>query len=263
MTLAATQRAMRDWLTAGEAAGFERAAAPGLAVYRNNHRAALVACLEAGFPRTRAWIGDDAFLDAVIHHVRRVSPSSWTLDAYGKDFPATLALRYPDDPEVAEIAEIECALDRAFVGPDAPVVRADHLAGCDWDRAVLRIVPTLVLIEATTNAFELWELLSAGTMPPPAVRFDALRPLFIWRQEGTSRIRVVDPIEAQALRRIRAGLPFGDLCAHLVEAFGPDEGIHHAGVWLGRWVTDGLVSAIDDDPKGITHDRLNRRDGDV
>ncbi len=78
MTLAATQRAMRDWLTAGEAAGFGTAAAPGLAVYRNNHRAALVACLEAGFPRTRAWIGDDAFLDAVIHHIGRIPPSSWT-----------------------------------------------------------------------------------------------------------------------------------------------------------------------------------------
>lgn len=247
MTLAATQRAMRDWLTDGEAAGFGRAAAPGLAVYRNNHRAALVACLEAGFPRTRAWIGDEAFLDAVIHHVGRVPPSSWTLDAYGEDFPATLALRYPDDAEIMEIAAIELALDRAFVGPDAPVVRVDHLAGCDWDRAVLRITPTLELIEGMTNAFELWELLSAGAVPLAAARFDAPRPLFIWRQDGTSRIRVADSIEAQALRRVRAGLPFGDLCAHAAEAFGPDEGIRRTGGWLGRWITDGLVCAIDDD----------------
>jgi hypothetical protein len=247
MTLAAAQRAMRDWLTAGEAAGFDRAAAPGLAVYRNNHRAALVACLEAGFPQTRAWVGDSAFLDSVIHHVGRVPPSNWTLDAYGEDFPATLALRYADDPEVAEIAAIELALDRAFVGPDSPVIGVDHLAGCDWDRAVLRITPTLELIEGTTNAFELWELLSAGAMPPAAARFDTPRAMFIWRQEGISRIRIADPIEAQALRRVRAGLPFGDLCAHAAEAFGPDEGIRRTGGWLGRWIADGLVCAIDDD----------------
>ncbi|WP_375251008.1 putative DNA-binding domain-containing protein [Sphingomonas sp.] len=247
MTLAATQRAMRDWLTAGEAAGFGTAAAPGLAVYRNNHRAALVACLEAGFPRTRAWIGDDAFLDAVIHHIGRIPPSSWTLDAYSEDFPATLALRYPDDPEVAEIAAIELALDRAFVGPDSPVIGVDNLSGCDWDRAVLRITPTLELIDATTNAFELWELLCAGAMPPDAAPLDTPRVLFVWRQAGIARIRVADSIEAQALRRVRAGLPFGDLCAHAAEAFGPDEGIRRTGGWLGRWITDGLVCAIDND----------------
>jgi hypothetical protein len=246
VTLAATQRAMREWLIGGEAAGFARAAAPGLAVYRNNHRAALLACLEAGFPRTRAWIGDDAFLDAVIDHVGRVPPSSWTLDAYGEDFPATLALRYPDDPEVAEIAAIELALDRAFVGPDAPTVGADRLAGCDWERAVMRITPTLELIEATTNAFDLWRLLSAGAMPPAAARFDIPRLLVVWRQDGISRIRVADPIEGQTLRRVRAGVPFGDLCAQTVAAFGADEGIRLAGAWLGQWVIDGLVSAIDE-----------------
>ncbi|KAK0360717.1 hypothetical protein LTR94_026218, partial [Friedmanniomyces endolithicus] len=181
-----------------------------------------------------------AFLDSVIHHVGRVPPSNWTLDAYGEDFPATLALRYADDPEVAEIAAIELALDRAFVGPDSPVIGVDHLAGCDWDRAVLRITPTLELIEGTTNAFELWELLSAGAMPPAAARFDTPRAMFIWRQEGISRIRIADPIEAQALRRVRAGLPFGDLCAHAAEAFGPDEGIRRTGGWLGRWIADGL-----------------------
>ncbi|MBB5699885.1 DNA-binding domain-containing protein [Sphingomonas yantingensis] len=247
MMLVVQQRAMRDWLRSGCAAGFDAGAAPGLAVYRNNHRAALVACLEAGFPRTRAWIGDDAFLDTVIDHVGRVPPSSWTLDAYGEDFPVTLALRYPDDLEVAEIAAIELALDRAFIGPDASVVGIDRLAGYDWDRAVLHITPTLELLEGATNAFELWELLSAGAMPPAAARLDTPRALFVWRQAGISRIRIADPIEAQALCRVRAGLPFGDLCTHTAEAFGPDEGISRAGVWLGRWITDGLVCAIDDD----------------
>lgn len=247
MTLAAQQRAMRDWLTAGDSAGFDPTDAAGLAVYRNNHRAALVACLEAGFPQTRAWIGDDAFLDAVIHHVGRVPPSSWTLDAYGEDFPATLALRYPGDAEVAEIAAIELALDRAFVGPDAPTVGLDQLATVNWDRAVLHITPTIELVEATTNAFELWELLSVGAMPPAAARLETPGVLVVWRQEGTSRIRVADMIECQALRHVRAGLSFGDLCARTAEAFGPDEGIRRTGAWLGQWVIDGLVSAIDDD----------------
>ena len=55
----------------------------------------------------------------MVAHVARVPPSSWTLDAYPRDFPATLAPLYPDDPEVAELAVLELALAEAFVGADA------------------------------------------------------------------------------------------------------------------------------------------------
>ncbi len=120
MTLAQTQRDFSNWLHGGLTEGrmlFGESAQAGLGVYRNNFRAQLAGCLEESFERTRQWIGGEAFHEAVVRHVERVSPSSWTLDAYPRDFPATLALLYPDDPEVAQLAKLELALANAFVVP--------------------------------------------------------------------------------------------------------------------------------------------------
>ncbi|MDY7525197.1 DNA-binding domain-containing protein [Sphingomonas sp. 10B4] len=121
------QRDMRAWLVAADADAANRygsAAAAGLLVYQNTYRAQLVACLEESFVQTRAWVGGEAFHHAIVAHIERVPPTSWTLDAYPRDFPATLALLYPDDPEVAELAWIEYALGEAFVGPDSRCGRA-------------------------------------------------------------------------------------------------------------------------------------------
>ncbi len=142
MNLIELQRDMRAWLTcedAAAAARFGDEAAPGLRVYQNNYRAQLAACLEESFEHTRDWIGGEAFHRAIVAHVDRVPPSSWTLDAYARDFPATLAILYPADPEVAELAWLEMALGEAFVAADADALAADDLAAVDWDRAVLRL----------------------------------------------------------------------------------------------------------------------------
>ena len=142
MTLIELQRDMRAWLTREDAAAATRFgddAAPGLRIYQNNYRAQLAACLEESFEHTRDWIGAEAFHQAIVTHVDRVPPSSWTLDAYSRDFPATLALLYPADREVIELAWLDMALGEAFVAADAATLTAEDLAGVDWDHAVLRL----------------------------------------------------------------------------------------------------------------------------
>ena len=139
MSLLALQRDMRLWLTRedGDAAARLGAdAAPGLRVYQNNYRAQLAACLGESFERTRDWIGGEAFHRAVVAHVDRMPPHSWTLDAYGRDFPATLAALYPADPEVTELAWLDMALGEAFVATDAVALTADDLDDIDWDDEV-------------------------------------------------------------------------------------------------------------------------------
>ncbi|AHE51974.1 DNA-binding domain-containing protein [Sphingomonas sanxanigenens] len=247
MSLLVFQRDMRAWLVREDEAAAARIgpdAAPGLRVHQNNYRAQLVACLETGFERTRAWIGDDAFRAAAAFHIDRVPPGGWTLDAYGQDFPSSLALIYPADPEVGELAWIDLALDEAFVGPDAPAITAADLADIDWDRAVLRMVPTIDIGDLATNADRIWTALAAGEEPPPPYRRDAPGAILVWRQGLVPRFRAIDTDEQSALIRARAGLPFTALCAIAVEALGEQPGIARAGEWLGRWVSDGLIRAI-------------------
>lgn len=245
MSLIALQRDVRAWLLredADAAARLGAAAAPGLAVHQNNYRAQLVACLEASFARTRAWIGNAAFLRAAALHIDRVPPSSWTLDAYARDLPATLAWLHSDAPEVEEIARIELALDEMFVAADSPVIGPGDFAGIDWDHAVLRIVPTLDLIDLTTNALAIWSALAAGEQPPAAC--DRFGVALVWRQDARCRIRAIERDELQALLALRAGAPFGELCRDAATLLGDDQGAATIGKWLGQWLADGLIAGL-------------------
>lgn len=247
VTLAELQRDFRAWLEVEATPDFGQRAVPGLRVYQNNYRAQLAACLEASFPHTLSWIGGGAFHAAVVAHVERVPPSSWTLDAYPRDFADTLRQRYPADPEVFELANLERALDDAFVGADADPVQASALAEIDWDRAVLRFAPTLELADATTNAAAIWSALAAGDVPPPTVFLPEPATLLVWRQAMVSQFRTIDATERHMLLLARAGAPFAALCATLVEARGEADGIAQAGTYLGRWLADGLIVDIEGD----------------
>jgi hypothetical protein len=247
MSLLTLQRDMRAWLVAADADAAGRhgsAAAAGLRVYQNNYRAQLVACLEESFERTRDWIGGDAFHGAVVAHIDRVPPASWTLDAYPRDFPATLAMLYPDDAEVAELAWIECALAEAFVGPDTAALGVAVLAQVDWDKAVLQLAPTVRLRALTTNAPAIWSALSAAEAPPAAQALPEPGAILVWRRDQVSLFRAIDSTERGALRRASAGVAFADLCAELVEAHGERAGIARAGAMLGQWLADGLIVGI-------------------
>lgn len=247
MKLAALQQDFQAWLVDGSevaAARFGTGAQPGLLVYQNNYRAQLVACLTEGFERVLAWLGEDAFLAAVAAHVDRTPPTSWTLDAYSVGFPATLSDRYPDDPEVAELAWLDWALADAFVGPDAAPPSAELLAAVDWDQAVLILTPTLRIGEATTNAAAIWSALSAGQMPPAAEVLPQPAQLVVWRQAYVSCFRSIEAAEIRAIAQALAGEPFSAICAALVGAEGETDGITTASSLLGQWLRDGLLTGI-------------------
>ncbi|NYT40738.1 putative DNA-binding domain-containing protein [Sphingomonas sp. R-74633] len=248
MSLLELQREMRIWLIREDPLAADRLGgddvAPGLRIHQNNFRAQLVACIEESFARTRDWIGGDAFHQAVIAHVARVPPSSWTLDAYPRDFPATLALLYPADPEVAELAWIDLALAEAFVAPDAAALSGADLGAVDWDRAVLGFSPSLDLADLTTNAPAIWSALE-GAEPPAVASLPEAGAILAWRDGEAPRFRVVDQLERQAVLWARAGMPFAELCAALAEALGEEAGIARAGEMLGQWLADGLIISAD------------------
>ena len=247
MTLAHTQRAFAAYLRGGRSPRLGAQARAGIRIYRNTYRAQLAACLEESFPHTLAWIGGAGFRAAVVAHVARVPPSSWTLDAYARDFPETLCQLYPTDPEVAELAVLERGLGDAFVGADATPVTVGMLGDIDWDRAVLRFTPTLDMIEATTNAAAIWSALAASERPPAAELLPQPAALLVWRRDMVARFRVADGSEHHALLLARASATFSDLCASLIAARGERKGIEAAGGYLASWLADGMIVDIEGD----------------
>jgi hypothetical protein len=244
MSLAALQRDFRSWLTEGSDGAADRigaAARPGLRVYQNNYRSQLMDCLDEAFVRVRLWLGDAGFLAAAAAHIDRVPPSTWTLDGYPRHFPETLAALYPDDPEIAELAWLDCALAEAFAGPDASPLVPEALSEIDWDHATLHLSPTIAIARVETNAAAIWSTLSAGETPPAAERLTEPAALLVWRNGFTPCFRTVDGKEHMALRQIIADPSFAALCAAMVEQFGEAEGIAVAGACFAQWLGDGLL----------------------
>lgn len=245
MTLAALQADFGRWLRAEcpEAAA-RLGDAPGLDVYLNNYRSQLVTALESGFPQLRHWLGETAFLAAAAHHVEASPPSAWTLDAYGADFPTTIAALHPDDPECAELARIEWALAAAFTTPDVAPLDAASLGAVDWEAARIAFVPSLALLPVTTNAAALWQSLMSGAVPPAARRLPTPGAVLLWRDGFHPSFRTIEQAEADALRALRAGTSFGGLCGALAMVHGEEHGAAIVGAWLGGWLREGLIAAV-------------------
>lgn len=248
--LAELQRDFRTWLvTASDAAagslGGDKAAA-GLAVYQNNYRSQLVGVLETSFPRLRAWIGEAAFLAAAVEHIDSHPPHAWTLDAYPNDFGQTLERLLPDNPDVHELAWLENALAETFVAPDAEPPTPATLAAIDWDRARLRLTPSLLVRDATTNAAEIWSALAEAREPPEGEMLQRPGGLIVWRLGYTSRFRAVEALERDALAKVGADGGFAALCEQLIGQLGEAEGVAKAGELLAGWLGDGLIAQVDD-----------------
>jgi hypothetical protein len=246
MSLAEMQRDFRAWLLDAPN-GIERRATPrcGLDVYHNAYRVQLADCLRETFEKVFLWLGEDAFLVAARTYIEGTPPHGWTLGAYGADFDRTLAALYPGDPEVAELARLDWALCRAFDGPDARTVLPAALGATDWDRAVLRLVPTTRIFGAATNAGAIWSALTAGDTPPAAAMLPAPGAMLVWRQDFTPCFRTIEAIEQEALELVTAGKTFGAVCSALVAKLGPDAGVQQAGTMLGQWLHNGLVRALE------------------
>lgn len=249
MKLALLQKELRSWLQAdarGLPAGFEEAAAPGLRVYKNNYRSQLVSCLEHSFPATLAWLGGELFQAACEAHVDAVAPSSWTIDAYARRFPETLARLHAEDLDVFELAWLEWALGEAFVAKDETPLGPHELANVDWDNASIRLAGSMWTVPARTNAGAIWAAIAAEETPPGAQMLGEGCRYLVWRAGLQSRFRTLEAEEFDALLKIAAGASFAELCTSLVETRGEEQAVAAAGEMLGRWISDGLIVGIVD-----------------
>jgi hypothetical protein len=246
MKLAALQQAMQRDLALGADAGFAALVGdhPGVRVYRNNYCGQLHECLRDTYEQCWAWLGDECFAAVADGYIDSHPPTGWTLDAYGHAFDAFLAVRFPGDPELCELAWLEWSLRRAFDGADSTPVDPATLGRIDWDKAVFGFAPTLRLGTMTTNAAAIWTALSEERHPGAVAILPVPATVLVWRQDLAPHFRTLDPGEARVLHLARAGQAFGTICATLAQDMAQDEAAALAGACLGQWLRDGLIIGI-------------------
>ena len=221
---------------------------PGLEIYRNAYRARLVETLRSGFEKTWAWIGDEAFDTAAIHHIILYPPTSWTLDDYGQAFPETLSALYPGDPEVAELAWLEWQMQQAFAALDGPVVDASAFGEAvqtapDWSDVEFHFVPSLAVRPVATNCTALWQAMADELTPPDPQILETPMHLIVWRQGFSPHFRMVEADEMTVLSMATAQRSFGAMCA-AVDKGSPEDSVAWLGTLLGQWLKDGLIARI-------------------
>ncbi|HXP01243.1 MAG TPA: DNA-binding domain-containing protein [Luteibacter sp.] len=218
--------------------------ARGMAVYANNYRSQLMACLRDTFEKTVLWLGDDVFDAVAARYVERHPPSSWTLDAYGDLFVQHLEATYPIDDEVAELAWLDWHLRRAFSGPDAKAIDVGDLTADDWDRIELEFVPTLRFRLMRSNAVAIWRAIADGVTPPAPVAVEQGIGARVWRQGLSPRFASMTADETACLDLALTGASFGELCEYLARTHDPERTTRIAGGCLGAWTAEGMIRKL-------------------
>lgn len=218
-----------------------------LHIYHNAYRMRLLESLQDSFGKTWAYLGDSAFESAALAFIAATTSSYRNLRWYGDAFPRWLADSFPDDGDIAELAEIDWQLRRAFDGPNADPLSPADLAGLaaeDWETLGFRFAPTLCLLPVRYNTVGIWHALDDEQVPPATERLSEPTWLLIWRKEWQPHFRTIRTVEHAALSRLLDGAPFADVCTALSQQFSDEEAAAVAAQSLGAWLQDEMIVGL-------------------
>jgi len=151
-----------------------RAAPRRFDVYRNNVTLGLIRVLEAGFPATRALVGEDFFSAMTGEYARNCPPRTRIMMLYGDDFanfiaqfPPAASLGYL--PDVARLEQaIRCSYHAADADSIDPLVFTT-LTEADLQTLRLRFAPAVQIIASSWPILGIWAANMRGAAPPQMV----------------------------------------------------------------------------------------------
>lgn len=214
-----------------------------LDIYHNAYRIRLVELLADTCERVVRYIGETAFDAAALRFIEANPPTARNLRNYGSSFPAFLADCFPDDPEIAELAEMDVRLRNAFDAADAATLGFADIATLradEWDAVVFELHPSASVQRFAWNTPAIWQDLNRETAPPPAERLSQAEAWLFWRKELQPHFRSLAAVEHDALQGIGKGIAFGDLCLMLAKAHPEMDVTRQVGEWLRTWLDDGI-----------------------
>lgn len=211
MTLAAYQSSFLAALWQTDE-GFDLAAQPGFAVYRNTVMKGCIDALAANYPAVMSLVGEDWFRAAAADFVRMAPPPHASLLDYGAGFADFLAEFPPADEMrwLGPVARLDRHWTEAHVACDAPCADPALLARVEADTITqLRLRPHPAarwLWDDAVPVHTLWTL-NRGRVPMPADGLASVQ----WIGEGALTTRRADAVTTLALPRAACALL--DACA--------------------------------------------------
>jgi len=190
-----------------------------LQIYRNNHRLAVLATMQATYPVIERLGGADWFRHSVSRYHDIYPSRSGDLQYLGENYPDFLrsALAGTSHGYFADVAALEwgyqCVLTAADRAPvDLEVLRA--VAAQDYERLVFVPRPALRLVQSEFPIFAIWQANQPSVPEVPATRLDAgpSRVLLI-RREDHVELRELSEGSSLLLQHWLAATPLGAAAA--------------------------------------------------
>ena len=216
-----------------------------LAIYHNAYRVRLIDVLLDTFEHTAIYLGDDWFRQLAASYVQLHHSTHNNIGWYGREFPEYLAEQLADDLEVAELANMDWKLRRAFDGADSTVMTPVHmqqLASAESEIHQLQPVATLSVNTQHFNTLEIWHAINQDTQPPLVERLPQPVDVLIWRKEQSPHFRSLSTIEATAIRCICSGHTLEAIGEKLVQDFPDIDAVMECGQMLPRWIEDQVLA---------------------
>jgi hypothetical protein len=203
--------------------------------------------------RVLAWLlGGPRFHDLATDFVWQRPSASPDVRRFGAGLPDFLAA-HPLEAEhggLAELSRVERATVEAIDARDEPVVGRAALQAVPAERwPALRLTLAAHVRVMTTRrsyprAFAAWRADEPSPELVPPLPEDGPFHVVVWRKQLEVLHRALPPAAAAALRTVEQGEPFEAMCD---AALAVDPSLDPSAVvgWLGRWLDDELLTAID------------------
>ena len=217
-----------------------------LDIYHRAYRLRLCEVLRDSFAKTSAYMGELFDTHATDFAVAQ-PPALRNLGRYGDTLPAFLQQTYPDNPELAELAQLDWDLRSRFDGADAPASVLDALqADADGNIPCLTMVaplhPSVVLRSSQSNAIKLWRAMDDDTEVPEVQLDPSGAGLVVWRWDLQPHFMRLDVAQYRFMQALSEGSSVQDAA----QTFADTEVLptpEVLGAWLQSWLNQGLLRA--------------------
>ncbi|MES2889410.1 MAG: DNA-binding domain-containing protein [Pseudomonadota bacterium] len=221
-------------------------AARRLGIYHHAYRARLNEVLVDTFSKTSQFMGSTLFDEEAIAFAVAHPPTARSLNRYGQDFPDHLASRYPENPELFELARLDWDLRQCFDGPDAPSfgtndAQADT-AG-DWLSRPAPLHPSLRLRAIQTNVVQVWRAIDADSEVPPIEALEEPASLVVWRKGLQPHFQSVEAAQALFLQHLANGASITACCESLPQTALVLKDPQQLARWLQAWLQEAWLAA--------------------
>lgn len=193
--------------------GSEARGGAGVAVYRNNVRAAYLRVLQDAFPVVARLVGDGFFRFLAHEYFHAHPPRSRLVARYGDKLPEFLDHFEPANslPYLSDVARLEIAWLKAYHAADAVPLRPDELfdlVGGNPDRARFTLHPSTALLASAHPIHTIWrhnrEKKVEPLRPPPGGE-----RVLVVRPEGEVTVEPVDQATFLVIEALAGGARLG------------------------------------------------------